>query len=64
MKIKTLRPKLGPWLSIEELRSFFAKTPREVCERIPINRELLEMASEFVEEKRGRWEHPRRPRRR
>jgi len=58
MKIKALKPELGHWLSIEELRGFLAETPREVCQGIPVNRKLLEIASEFVEERRGWWEHP------
>jgi len=58
MELKTLKPKLGRWLAIEELRGFLADAPEGVCHDLPINRKLLEMASEFVEEKNGRWEHP------
>jgi len=58
MEIETLKPKLGRWLSIEELKGFFAQTPEEICKGIPINRKFLESASRFVEEKHGWWEHP------
>ncbi len=58
MELKALEPRLGKWLSVDELRGFLADLPEEVCERIPINRKLLNLASDFVGEKRGRWEHP------
>ena len=58
MELKHLKPKLGSWLSIEELKGFLAETPEEICQGIPINRRLLEIASEFVEERHGWWEHP------
>jgi len=58
MEIKTLKPRLGNWLTIEELKNFFAEVPDEIGQKIPINRKLLEVASQFVEEQRGWWEHP------
>ena len=58
MKLKALQPKLGHWLSIEDLRSFLREMPRDVYRGVPVNRKLLEIASEFVEERRGWWEHP------
>jgi hypothetical protein len=58
MEIKSLKPRIGDWLTIEELKDFLELIPDDVGERIPINRKLLEVASEFVEEKRGWWEHP------
>jgi len=58
MELKTLKPKLGRWLSIEELRGFLAAAPDDVCQGVPINRKLLEIASEFVEANNGWWEHP------
>jgi len=58
MEIKNLKPRFGRWLTIDELRSFLAETPDQVFEQVPINRKLLEIASEFVEEQKGRWEHP------
>lgn len=58
MELSALKPKLGRWLSIRELKGFLAETPEEVCQGIPINRKLLEIASKFVEEKQGWWEHP------
>ena len=58
MELKTLKPKLGRWLSIEELSNFLVDMPEDVCSSIPINRKLLEISSEFVEERRGGWEHP------
>jgi len=58
MELKNLKPKFGRWLTIEELRDFLAETPDEVFEQVPINRRLLEIASEFVEKQKGWWEHP------
>lgn len=58
MELKNLKPKFGRWLTIDELRGFLTETPEEVFQKIPINRKLLEIASEFVEEQKGRWEHP------
>lgn len=58
MDTRTLKPKLGRWLSIEELKGLLDETPRSVCETIPVNRKLLEIASQFVEEREGWWEHP------
>ena len=58
MELKNLKPKFGRWLTIDELRGFLAETPEEVFQQVPINRKLLEVASEFVEEQQGRWEHP------
>jgi hypothetical protein len=58
MELKTLKPRLGSWLTIEELKEFFTNVPDDIGEKIPINRRLLEVASEFVEERRGWWEHP------
>jgi hypothetical protein len=49
MELKALEPKLGRWLSIEELKGFFAELPYEICQRIPMNQKLLNMASDFVE---------------
>jgi hypothetical protein len=57
MELKSLKPRLGNWLTIEELRSFFAEVPAEIGEKIPINRKLLETAAAFVEERKGWWEH-------
>jgi hypothetical protein len=58
MELKNLKPKFGRWLTIEELRNFLAETPDEVFQQVPINRRLLEIASEFVEKQKGWWEHP------
>ncbi len=58
MKLKILKLTLGHWLSINELKGFLLEMPDEVFQRIPVNRKLLEFASEFVEERRGWWEHP------
>jgi hypothetical protein len=58
MDLKNLKPILGRWLTIEELRGFLTETPEEVVQQVPINRKLLETASEFVEARQGRWEHP------
>lgn len=58
MELKNLKPKLGRWLTIEELRGVLAETPDEVFQQVPINRKLLETASMFVEEQSGCWEHP------
>jgi len=58
MELKNLKPILGQWLTIDELRGFLTETPEEVVQQVPINRKLLETASEFVEERQGRWEHP------
>lgn len=57
MDLKALKPKLGRWLTLDELREQLGRMPEEICEGIPINRKLLETASEFVEARRGRWEH-------
>ena len=58
MELKNLKTKFGQWLTIDELRGFLAETPDEVFQQVPINRKLLEVASEFVEEQQGQWEHP------
>jgi hypothetical protein len=58
MELKDLKPKFGRWLAIDELRGFLAETPHQVFEQVPINRKLLETASEFVEKQQGQWEHP------
>ena len=58
MELKNLKPRFGQWLTIEELRRFLAETPDEVFQQVPINRKLLEIASVFVEEQNGWWEHP------
>jgi hypothetical protein len=58
MELKNLKPKFGRWLSIEELQGFLTEMPDEIFEQVPINRKLLEVASEFVEEQQGWWEHP------
>lgn len=58
MELKNLKPRFGRWLTIDELRGFLSETPDEVFQQVPINRELLEIASVFVEEQNGRWEHP------
>ena len=39
-------------------RGFLTETPDEVFQQVPINRRLLEIASEFVEKQKGWWEHP------
>jgi hypothetical protein len=57
MELKKLKPKLGGWLTIEELRDHLTRIPKELYQGIPINRKLLETASEFVEARRGSWEH-------
>jgi hypothetical protein len=57
MELKNLKPKFGRWLTIDELKAFLTETPDEMFERVPINRRLLEIASEFVEQQQGRWEH-------
>jgi hypothetical protein len=58
MELENLKPKFGRWLTIDELRGFLTETPDEVFQKVPINRKLLEIASEFVEQQQGRWEHP------
>ena len=58
MDLKDLKPKFGRWLTIDELRGFLTETPDEVFLQVPINRKLLEIASVFVEEQNGWWEHP------
>ncbi len=58
MELKNLKPKFGRWLTIDELRGCLTETPEEVVEQVPINRKLLETASEFVEKQNGCWEHP------
>ena len=58
MELKNLKPKFGRWLTIDELRGVLAETPDEVFQQVPINRKLLEIASVFVEEQNGWWEHP------
>ena len=58
MELKNLKPKLGRWLTIDELRGFLAEMPDEIFRQVPINRKLLEIASVFVEEQNGWWEHP------
>jgi hypothetical protein len=58
MELKNLKPKLGRWLTIDELRGFLAEMPDQVFQQVPINRKLLEVASVFVEEQNGSWEHP------
>ncbi len=58
MEIKHLKPKFGRWLTIDELRAFLTETPEDVFQQVPINRKLLEIASEFVEQQEGWWEHP------
>jgi hypothetical protein len=58
MELKNLKPKFGRWLRIEELHGFLTEMPDEMFEQVPINRRLLEVASEFVEEQQGWWEHP------
>jgi hypothetical protein len=40
------------------LKGFLSEIPDRVFEQVPINRRLLEIASEFVEEQKGWWEHP------
>ncbi len=57
MELKSLKTRLGNWLTIEELKHFLSNLPDEIANKIPINRELLEHASEFVEERKGWWEH-------
>ena len=57
MELKKLKPKLGSWLTIEKLRDHLIRIPKEIYKGIPITRELLETASEFVEGKKGAWEH-------
>ncbi len=58
MELKNLKPKFGRWLTIDELKAFLTETPDEIFEQVPINRKLLEIASEFVEQQQGWWEHP------
>jgi hypothetical protein len=58
MELKQLKTKFGQWLTIDELRALLAETPAEVFQQVPINRKLLEIASEFVEAQKGWWEHP------
>lgn len=58
MEMKDLKSRFGRWLTIDELRGFLTETPEEVFDRLPINRKLLETASEFVEKQQGWWEHP------
>ncbi len=58
MELKNLKPKFGRWLTIDELRAFLSETPDEVFKQVPINRKLLEIASVFVEQQNGWWEHP------
>jgi len=58
MEAQEIKPKLGRWLNIEEIKGFITETPPDIVEGIPINRKLLEIASEFVERQNGWWEHP------
>jgi hypothetical protein len=58
MELKNLKPKFGRWLTIDELQAFLTEAPDEIFEQVPINRKLLEIASEFVEQQQGWWEHP------
>jgi hypothetical protein len=58
MELKNLKPKFGRWLTIDELRAFLTETPDDLFAQVPINRKLLEIASEFVEHQQGWWEHP------
>jgi len=54
---KTLKTRFGRWLSIDELRDLFTHLPGDTVHTVPVNRKLLETASEFVEKKNGWWEH-------
>ena len=58
MEVQAIKPKLGRWLNIEELKGFLTETSPDIVQGIPINRKLLEIASEFVEKQNGWWEHP------
>ncbi len=58
MELKNLKTKFGRWLTIDELKALLTETTDEIFEQVPINRKLLEIASEFVEQQQGRWEHP------
>ena len=58
MDQKALKSKLGRWLQIIELQNFFTQMPSEIFEKTPFNRKLLEIASKFVEDQNGWWEHP------
>ena len=58
MEAQAIKPKLGRWLNIKELEGFITDTPSDIVQGIPINRKLLEIASEFVERQNGWWEHP------
>ena len=58
MDQKALKSKLGRWLQIVELQNFFTQMPSEIFENTPFNRKLLEIASKFVEDQNGWWEHP------
>ena len=57
MHDKTLKTRFGRWLSIDELRDLFTHLPEDTVHTVPVNRKLLETASEFVEKKSGWWEH-------
>jgi len=57
MDVNTLKTKLGRWLTIDEIRDLLTNLPDNTVNGIPVNRKLLEAASEFVEQKSGWWEH-------
>ncbi len=58
MDQKDLKPKMGRWLQIAELQDFLIDMSPEIFEKTPVNRKLLEIASKFVEDQNGGWEHP------
>ena len=57
MDVNTLKPKLGRWLTIDEIRGLLSELPDHMVHQVPVNRKLLENASHFVEQRVGWWEH-------
>jgi len=57
MNVQSLKPKLGRWLFLEDLKNTLSEIPEDTGNEIPVNRKLLETASDFVEEKNAGWDH-------
>ncbi len=57
MDANTLKTKLGRWLTIDEIRDLLSELPDHAVDQIPVNRKLLETASQFVEQRAGGWGH-------
>lgn len=57
MDVHSLKPRLGRWLAVEEIRDLLSEQPDHLVQQLPVNRKLLETASVFVEQRAGSWEH-------